>query len=687
MGAVGLLAVGLAGAYEGEILWDQWGVPSVYAADDASAFYGFGWAQTHSHGDLLLRLYGEGRGRGAEYWGEAHEETDRWLLANEAPALAELWLAAQEPRFRGCLEAFAAGINAYAAAHPERLAERVRVVLPVTAADVIAHANRLIYFEFVGSQAAAYGRRPTPEDRGGSNAWALAPARTAAGAAVLLQNPHLNWAESQQTYYEAHLNAPGLHLYGATQVGLPVIRFFFSERHGIANTVNGILARSLYKLTPAEGGYRFDGEVRPFDEHTVEYRVRRADGSLETKVLRKRFSVHGPVFERPDGTLVALRIAGLDRPGLLQQYWDMARAESFEAFRAVLRRLQIPTYNVVYADREGHIAYFHNGHLPKFGGGDHAFWSGLVPGDTSQWLWTDVHPLEDLPQVVDPPAGFVQNANDPPWWATWPQAIRPADYPAYAAAPGPMSLRAQSSVRLVRGDEKFSFDEITRRKMSTHVLLAERTLPELLDAARASADPLVRQAADLLAAWDRHNEADSRAALLFEAWAGRFGGRRVVAERNFAVRWSAEAPLETPRGLADPAAAVAQLRAAAEEVVARHGALDRPYGDVSRFALRGVSVPGHGGYGGQGVFRVFTWGNAEEGVSTPIHGETWTALIEFGQPLRARGLMSYGNASQPGTPHRADQLPLLARKELRPLNFTRAEVEAATVRREAFGRP
>ena len=51
-----------------EILWDSWGVPHIFAADMPNLFYAFGWAQMANHGDLLLELYGQARGRAAEYW-------------------------------------------------------------------------------------------------------------------------------------------------------------------------------------------------------------------------------------------------------------------------------------------------------------------------------------------------------------------------------------------------------------------------------------------------------------------------------------------------------------------------------------------------------------------------------------------------------------------------------------------
>ena len=111
-----------AGAkHSAEVLWDRYGVPHVYAKSVPDMFYGFGWAQVKSHGDILLKLYAEGRGRAAEYFGPAELDSDRWMAVNDVPGRAREWLAAQTPAFREDLEAFADGMNAYAKAHPQAL--------------------------------------------------------------------------------------------------------------------------------------------------------------------------------------------------------------------------------------------------------------------------------------------------------------------------------------------------------------------------------------------------------------------------------------------------------------------------------------------------------------------------------------------------------------------------------------
>ncbi|MFC3431482.1 penicillin acylase family protein [Sphingobium sp. YC-XJ3] len=668
----------------GEILWDSFGVPHIYARTEEGGFYGFGYAQAQSHGNLLLRMYGESRARAAEYWGAKYESQDKWLIANDVPERSKSWFRQQTPQMRKNLDAFAAGVNAYAAAHPDRIAPEVKVVLPLTGVDIIGHAQRLMNFGYIASDRKVLSD-PSINEAGGSNAWAVAPSRSASGKAMLLANPHLPWAPSQLTYYEAQINAPGLAIYGATQVGLPVLRFGFNNDLGFTNTVNTMQGFTSYRLTLEGSGYRFDGRVLPFRSVTKSYKVKQADGSLKTVSFEQKSAVQGPVFTLPDGkTTIALKVAGLDRPGVLQQYLEMGKARNWAGFEKALRKMQVVMFNIIYADRAGHILYLDNGLLPRHANGDLSYWSAPVPGDTSATLWKDVHSYDDMPKVLDPASGFVQNANDPPWLATWPRALDPRDFPAYFAPVGPMSQRAQMSVKLMSGTDKIGFEDFVARKVTTTSLMAERLLPDLLAAASASADPDVQTAVTLLKGWDRRFEPDSRAALLFETWAAIFAPKNFTDQSNYAVKWTLDDPLETPRGLKAPAAAVAMLKQAVAKTREVYGAVDRPYGEVSRFHIGDVNLPANGGFGNTGVFRTITWGPMKNGERTPVHGETWVSMVEFGTPMKAVGLMSYGNSSQPGSKHNSDQLPLLADKKFRTLWIDRADVEQHLEEKTAF---
>lgn len=673
-----------------EIIWDTYGVPHIYGEDAASVFYGYGWAQTHSHGDLLLELYGEARAKGPEYWGADYEATARWLLSNSVPERAAEWYALQDPDFRANLDAFAEGINAYAAANPDLIDDRVEVVLPVTGVDVVAHAHRLMNFIYVASPSRTIGPAAPPIPAG-SNTWAIAPRKSESGNTLLLANPHLPWASGFFTYYEAHLVGPDFEMYGATQIGLPVIRFAFNQRMGIANTVNRMLGSTSYLLELDGEGYVYDGETLAFVEDAITYAVKQDDGSLLEKTLERRQSVHGPVFERQDGAVIALRVAGLDRPAMLQQYFDMLSAESFEEFQEVMARLQVPTFNIVYADSDGHIQYTSNGILPKRNKGDLAFWQGLVPGNSSDYLWTDIHPLEDLPIVADPPSGFVQNANDPPWMATYPPTYAPEDFPSYIAPKGPFSLRAQNSVQMMLNEEKVSFDELFDLKLSAEATALQRILPDLIEAASKETDPEVRRAMALFEAWDGEFDQDATAALLFEEFMLEFTAPQVgfpyASQTAYRIPWSMDAPLSTPYGIKDKPRAIEQLKTAINTTKAKYGAIDKPYGAHSRYQIGETDIAGLGSYGNLGAFNVITWADPDgDGIRTPRHGETWVSIVEFSDPIKAYGIMTYGNSRQAGTPHYDDQVEMLANGEFRELWLLRDQIEANASHREEFVR-
>ena len=665
-----------------EILWDKFGVAHVYAKDTADLFYGYGWAQAQSHGDLLLHLYGESRGRAAEYFGAANAAADRWVWTNSVPQRSQKWLEQQTPEFRSYLEAFAKGINDYAAKHPEALNEESKRVLPVTALDPIEHTHRIVHFTYMGSlrlsnttgaPVTAASLLEMPDDIG-SNGWAIAPSHTAAGKTLLLGNPHLPWG-GWETYYEIQLTAPGINLYGASQVGFPVLRFVFSDYLGFNQTVNSLDAVDLYRIKTKDNGYLFDGKVLPFEDSMHDLKLRQTDGSFKTETLKIRSTIQGPVIKTQDGDPIAMRVAALDKPFMLEQYWQMETAHDFAHFEKAVSRLQVPCFNILYGDRDGHIEYLYNGTMPRRKSGDLKYWAGIVPGDTSETLWTDYLTYAELPKSVDPPSGYVQNTNDPPWNTSWPNALDPDKFPAYMA-PRTISFRAERSLRMLYEHPKLTYDDFVSLKLSTHSEMADRILPDLLAAADKYGTPLAKQAAGVLKAWDRLSEANSVGAVLFYQWGVQFMGPQLTSQAGFAVPYDVKSPLTTPGGLKDPQQAAKQLDAAAGQTVKLFGSLDVPWGNVMRLQFAGLDLPGNGGFGNLGVFRVITYGADHGATRSQTAGETYIAAVEFSNPPHAKVLLSYGNSSQPGSPHQGDQLPFVARKELRTAWRTKAEVLA-----------
>jgi len=367
-----------------EIRWDEYGVPHISASTVAGASYAFGWAQMESHGDLLLEDYARARGRAAEYFGPSWRESDRWVLTNDIPSRAEQWLEQQTSEFRGLLESFAASINAYGHDHADTLSATHRAVLPVRAADILAHVQHAVHFTFIANRDRIVRSAETAPPAG-SNGWAIAPKYATSHHAMLLINPHLPWAGVYRLT-EAHVRVDKvIDVYGATFVGFPVIGMGFNEKLGWTHTVNTFDGADLFRLTLEGDGYRWGESVRPLERVTHTLRVRAADGSVTSETFDTDHSIHGPIIAKQGGTAIALRVSGLDRPRLLEEWWDMARAGDTDAFERVIRRLDLPIFTILSADRGGHILSVFGGLTPKRASESYP-WAGIVPGQTPATL-------------------------------------------------------------------------------------------------------------------------------------------------------------------------------------------------------------------------------------------------------------------------------------------------------------
>ncbi len=692
--------------YRAEILWDSWGVPHIYAEDNASLFYAFGWASAHNHADVILQLYAEARGRAAEYWGADYAASDTLIRTLGVPLQAEREYAALDDEWRGYVDAFAEGMNAYAAANPDAIAQDKQIVLPVGAVDVMAHGIRSLRWTFVAGRGVRYAARQdatlaqafahVPSDElMASNAWAVNAPLSASGNAMLVINPHQPWFGLGQ-WFEAHFVTPDMNLYGAALIGNPVLGVGFNEHLGWAHTVNTQDGWDLYELTLTDDGYLLDGESVPFTLREDFVTTLEADGSTTQTPFTVRESVFGVVLaEHEPGKALAIRAVAEDVFAAAQQWWAMGQTTDFDAFEAALRDVHIPMFTVMYADSAGNIMHLSNAQVPIRDSGDWEFWNNtnilggtpsLIPGDTTQYLWEhNYHPYEDLFRVVNPASGWLQNANEPPHTTTFPYPHPVTDFPAYMYPEPYVWPRPIQSMRLMAEAESVTFEDLIDLKQTTYIELSRMVLDDLIAAAYASEDETAVQAADVLSAWDRHADADSAGGVLFVAWAN----QHVTDFNDLARAWDAENPLNSLGGLADPEAAVADLieiAAGLERLRALGAGMDVAYGDVFRLRYldSGLDLPASGAEDLLGTFRTLTFVQDRDLRFRPVAGDSFVAVIEFGDTLQAQVLLAHGNATQPGSPHVGDQLVLFAEKALRVPHLTRESAEADAVRVDVF---
>ncbi len=758
--AAALLTAGAADAQTAsaaKIRWDTYGVPHIYGPDVMTVERGLGYAQMQAQAETMLNTIARARGRAAEYFGPGPGNqnivNDTNVRSYGIPARAADWLARGGSEQSAMLTAFCAGANEYAQRHLNEIKPALRAILPVVPTDITASEQYTIWFTFIPNQdnigggnpyspgllvsvwqaggikaANAAARNMVPN---GSNAWALAPSKSTSGNAILMGNPHLPWGNNQPApglgiYQWLEVNlvvgdpaAPTLNATGVTFAGGSFIGIGFNDYLGWSHTNNTIQASNLYQLKLDATGtkYSFAGKLLPLDMRTDHILVRRGDGTLERRPITVKSSVHGPVVATSaDGrTALALRVAGLDQPSLSTQYWHMIEATTMTDFVAADSMLQMPFFNVIYADRGGNILYKFGGRQPVRDGGNWGDYSGILDGADPAKLWTQTFTWSQLPGAVNPPGGFVANSNNPPWTSAFPQpaTLDPANYPAYVA-PQFMDFRPQHGANFLLSQPTFTVDEVLAGKMSTHMTLADRVLPDLIAAARASGDPVAMQAAAVLSAWDRTGDAQSVGGVLFEKWwdlvVADVAAGKLPADTSddfysphpqFATPWERHRPLSTPVGLANPAQLVPYLTTAANTIQSEFGSrggINVPWG-AAHFSVLGyhdgakqldftplTNDPQSGADDPFGPIRVTNpFYVPAFGEYVTIGGDGWVQLVEF-TPKGANGqvLLDYGNSSRPKSPHITDQLPFFDSKTLRPALRTLAAITAATVRVENY---
>lgn len=717
----------------GEILWDGYGVPHIYGQDIPDVLQGYGYAQMENHAELLLQLVAIARGRAAEYFGpgtnNALVTSDIRIRVNNVPWRSNLWYQTGGQEQQRYLDAFVAGINKYATDHSETISPVFRQVLPVTPQDILGAIQNQIHFSIMlqqsrvseliaawtaGTISAANGATVAGNAINGSNGWALAPTRTTSGNAILMGNPHLPWGVNQPIaglgsfqWFEAHLVTNTLNAHGVTFVGGPFIGIGFNDDLGWTHTNNWLKNADLYELTLVQGGYLWEGRVLPLRQRQDQLKIRLPDGSFQTQTLNVFSSIHGPIVAQKGNKALALRVAGLYSPSIVSQYWDMMRARNFGEFKAANSRLQMPFFNVVYADRHGDIMYLSGGQQPIRSGGQFADWAGILPGDSASALWTDVFQWKDLPKTVNPSSGFVQNCNDPPWTSTFPQTILPQNFPGYIA-PQLMALRPQHCALFLMSKQRFSADDVLQGKMSTHMELAARLLPDLIAAAKVSGNAMAIAAANVLETWDGNSDAGSRGAALFERWYRIYTADPTTPKSStldfeggvypaFRINWSPSQPLTTPQGLADAPSAIPALVLAAQQLQQQFGAIDVPWGAVHRMVLvthdatfaSTIPLVNDAVSGSDIIFGgiriVWPFPAPDKVHQFSFGGDGYVQLVEFTRAgPKAKTLLTYGNASRLGSSHITDQLKIFSEKGLRPVLRTRDEVEVNAVSHESF---
>lgn len=666
---------------------DTYGVPHIYGKTDAAAAFGLMYAQAEDNFWQLETDYIRTLGRAAEVDGPAALSADLVVHAWQAVEHAQEHYRTATPQLRALCDAFAAGVNHFLATHPNvkpRLLTRFEpwFILATErrgpAGRLITRADRERAFPVLTQFPAAADPALTAELRlpgdlplnpelsgEGSNMWAISGTRTTTGRPMLLINPHVGFFGGGQRY-EAHLiSREGLDVSGFAILGTPYIRSGHNRHLAWSHTNNYAFTSDTYleSATETSRATAWTGSVKVL-----------TPGGLQTLTVTFRKTHHGPVLGLRGNQALTVR-AIESEGGAMRQRWAMARAGNLTEFKQALSQVALTGSNTIYADDAGNIFYVHGNGIPKRN--PKLDWSGVMDGANPETEWLGRHKLEDLPQVLNPASGWLQNCNSTPFLTTeGPENPRRENYPAYMA-PEPDTPRSRRSRDILAGTHKFTFEEFSKVALDTKVGLAKDRLPELFtqftelestDPGRAAA---LRPFINDLKAWDQISTIDSTATTTF-----------ITLELEVTK-------LRRPNSPADPYLLLTALEKSTAALQKTWGSSKLPWGEINRLqrihtsgsqqlpsdARPSLAVPGIPSFAGG----VFTFG------ADPVPGQkrwygargnTYTAVINFApKGLETQSILVLGQTADPFSPHHTDQASLYATQRFKPAWYTPGEVK------------
>ena len=692
--------------YTAEIIRDDFGVPHIYGKTDADVAYGVAVAHAEDDFFTLQDVIAMSRGRYGAIAGEEGAAFDYAYHLLDARGLAEREYPRLPEDTRALFDAYAAGLNEYAAAHPGEV--KLGNLFPVDGTDVAAgFALRQPFFFGLGniieplvsgkplnrehgpaipvadggSAAPTADGSETPSQRApdqarahplpwgedgalaGSNAFAVTPEKSG-GPTILVSNSHQPWRGGVAWYELVVESEEGWHYAGANFPGSPFPFLGHNEHLGWTNTVNTPDMVDVYRLEMSEdeSRYRIGGEWRDLEATTVTLPVKLGPVTLPIRRTVYR-SVHGPVI-RNDNGFFAIRYGGIGNLGQLDAYYRLNKATDLEQFETILARMDIPSTNFIYGDKAGNIAYIYNAALPdRVKGYD---WRNILPGDDPRAIWSGPVSYERLPRYVNPASGWIYNANNTPYTAAGAGSdLAPEDFAPELGVELKQTNRSRRAWKLMSEAETLDRATLEAIKYDTAYDRAGYVarLWDELQALDLSDDAELADARDMLMGWDF--TADS---------VGRADALALLMIREFMSSSYQNKPWPDARD---------ELARQVAHLTEHFGRIDPPMGEVLRLRQGDVDLPLDGG--SDTLRASTTWDVDEDGRLSVRHGDSFIQWVEWlpGERVSSRSIQPFGAATtRPASPHYTDQAMLFVQHRLKPVHFWRDDVVAHAASRK-----
>jgi acyl-homoserine-lactone acylase len=663
---------------------DDWGIAHVRGKTDAEAVFGMMYSQAEDDFNRVETNYINSMGRLAEAEGESEVYRDLRMKLFIDPDSMKAQYAASPAWLKALMDSYADGLNYYLYKHP---AVKPRVITHFEPWMALTFSEGSIGGDIEkvnrNQLGAFYGKTPaTPATPGdgdvykeptGSNGIAIAPSNTLNHHALLLINPHTSFffrSELQMTSDE------GLNAYGAVTWGQFFIYQGFNPRIGWMHTTSGVDDLDEYLETVVKKGdryfYKYGAEDRPFVVQTITVPYKTANGMAKKEFTVYR-SQHGPVIREASGKWVAIRLMQEPLKALMQSY-SRTKATDYKSFRQSFELHTNSSNNTIFADADGDIAYFHANFIPKR---DTKFdWTKPVDGSDPATDWHGLLSIDETPHLLNPASGWIYNSNNWPWSAAGPSSPKKEDFPAYVETGREESPRGVHAIRLLSNKKDFTLPSLIAAAYDSYLPSFAEMIPKLVRAYddTPAGDPLKAKVADqmkLLRDWDYRWSVSSIPTSLAVFYGEELGRRAATA--------TAEQQLQA-------------LATASDKLTSDFGSWKTPWGDINRFQRltgdivqpfndAGPSIPvgfASSRWGSLASFGARAYPGTKKWYGTS--GNSFVAVVEFGDSVHARAVSAGGESGDPKSPHFDDQAKRYSTGDLREVYFYPAQLEGHTER-------
>lgn len=519
----------------------------------------------------------------------------------------------------------------------------------------------------------------------GSNGFAIAPEKSATGNALLLINPHTSF------YFRPEIHVvsdEGLNVYGAVTWGQFFVYQGFNEKTGWMHTSTYVdfIDEFILDVTKTDNGiqYRYGEEQRDVEIHSVTLRYKHEEtGSVNDTTFTFYRTHQGPITHAIDEKWVTTRI-NWDPVNALIQSYTRTKLNNYDEFREMMDIRTNSSNNTVFADAEGNIAYFHGNFIPKRN--PEFDFSNPVDGSNPATDWLGIHTVDESIVIHNPETGWIQNTNSTPFTAADQFSPNPKDYPRYMA-PDPENFRGLHAVRVLRNAQDITLDKLIELAYDPYLPGFEAMVPVLLQAYDrvGSRYPELREPIRVLRAWDYTTSTESVAMSLAHFYGIEFA--RGVGNPENMIPFNQQV-LGRSWQQPDPEKVVKAFADAIEKLNDDFGTWNTPWGEINRFQRLSGDIDlqfddeqesiaigmASGRWGALASYGSGARPNTKKLYGTS--GNSFVAVVEFGERVRAKSILAGGQNSDPTSPHFYDQAQRYADVAFKDIAFYREDVEA-----------